>query len=53
MKMKKWIALLLATLLLAVLPMALAEGLEIEEEPIIEESEEIVLSEDVDNAVQE
>ena len=53
MKMKKWIALLLAALLMAVVPTALAEGLEIEEEPVIEESEEIVFSEDVDNAAEE
>ena len=50
--MKKWISMLLAALLLAVLP-ALAEGLEIEEKPIVAEPEEIVFSEDVDNAIQE
>ena len=50
--MKKWIALLLV-LMLAVLPTALAEGLEIEEEPVIEETEDIVFSEDVDNVAEE
>ncbi len=50
--MKKWIALLLV-LMLAVLPAALAEGLEIEEEPVIEETEDIVFSEDVDNVAEE
>ena len=50
--MKKWIVLTLV-LMLAVLPAALAEGLEIEEEPVIEETEDIVLSEDVDNIAEE
>ena len=50
--MKKWIVLTLV-LLLAALPAALAEGLEIEEETVIEESDEVVLSEDVDNAAEE
>ena len=50
--MKKWIVLTLV-LMLAVLPAALAEGLEIEEEPVIEETEDIVFSEDVDNVAEE
>ena len=52
MRISKLLALLLAALLLAI-PAALAEGLEIEEEPVVEESEGIVLSEDIDNAAEE
>ena len=50
--LKKWIVLTLV-LMLSVFPAALAEGLEIEEEPVIEETEDIVLSEDVDNIAEE
>ena len=49
--MRKWVVLLLA-LLLAIVPMALAEGLDIEEEPVLPE-EDAVYSEAVDNAVAE
>ena len=58
--MKKWIALLLAALLLTVLvPATLSEGLEIEEESVIPEVEEIDFVEDditgeaIDNAAEE
>ena len=52
--MKKWIALLLAALLLtAMVPATLSEGLEIEEEPVVVEDEDILLSVDVDNAAEE
>ena len=49
---RKWFAVLLALCVIVVVP-ALAEGLEIEEEPVLPESEDIVLCEDVDNAVEE
>ena len=58
--MKRWITLVLAVLLLAAMgPSTLAEGLEIEEEPVALEVEEIGFAEDdisgdaVDNAVEE
>ena len=49
--MKKWIALVLV-MLLAIVPMALAEGLDIEEEPVLPE-EDAVYSEAADNAIEE
>ena len=51
--MKKIVSWILAALLALCLLPALAEGLEIEEEPVVIEDEEIVFSEDVDNAVAE
>ena len=57
---KKWISLLLAVMLLTMMvPGTLSEGLEIEEEPVIPETEEIdfagidIAGDEVDNAVTE
>ena len=58
MRFRKCVVALLVLCLLAAIP-ALAEGLEIEEEPILPESEEIdftddsIVGEDIDNTVEE
>ena len=51
--MKKIVSWILAVLLALCLLPALAEGLEIEKEPVVIEDEEIVFSEDVDNVTEE
>ena len=53
MRFRKWLAALLVLCMTGMIPSVLSEGLEIEEAPIVEETGEIVFSEDVDNAVAE